>query len=494
MSRPIILVLGDQLFEGLPNLPSDVPVLMAETRELATSVRHHQQKLVLFFSAMRHFANGLNREAHYRTLSNQSHLDHLVKLGATEVFTYEISDSPYRLHLQRELASRGMALREHASPGFVLSRSGWADYSAACRKPKMADFYRLQRLSFNILVEGRQPVGGQWSFDYENRKSIPKGLLAPRIEWVEPDQITQEVIELVKPEFPDHHGDATQFRYPVTHAQAARWLDQFFQERFAGFGPYEDAISRDELVLWHSLLSPLLNIGLLTPQLVVARALAFAKRENIPLASLEGFLRQVIGWREFIRGIDREYRERALSFESPFGNRRLLGPSWWNATTGLPPLDASIRRCLDHGYCHHIERLMVLGSAMLMSEVHPLEAYQWFMEMFVDSADWVMGPNVYGMSQFADGGFFATKPYFSGSAYLLKMSDYPKGEWCDVWDGLYWRFIANNREQLGRIPRLNAMLMGVERLAPGRRDRIFAAAEAFTERVTIPPKEIHSRA
>jgi deoxyribodipyrimidine photolyase-related protein len=204
------------------------------------------------------------------------------------------------------------------------------------------------------------------------------------------------------------------------------------------------------------------------------------------LNSLEGFVRQVIGWREFIFWIG---RERLADYESEpnfFGHRRKLKACWYDGTTGLLPLDTVIRRTEKHAYCHHIERLMVLGSAMLMCEVDPQESYRWFMEMFIDSADWVMAPNVLGMSQFADGGVFATKPYLSGSAYILKMSDYPKDEWCDVWDGLYWRFIDRNLSFFSSNHRMSMMVGGLGRLEPARRERIFGAAERFIERVTDP--------
>lgn len=194
-------------------------------------------------------------------------------------------------------------------------------------------------------------------------------------------------------------------------------------------------------------------------------------------------MRQVIGWREFIKGIDREYGGRAPG-QNALGQNRQLTEAWYDGTTGLPPLDMVITRARDHAYVHHIERLMVAGAAMLMSDVHPDAAYRWFMEMFIDSADWVMRPNVYGMSQHADGGLFSTKPYVSGSAYLLKMSDFPRGEWCEVWDGLYWRFILRHRDKWAANPRMTMAVRAADRLEPVRRDTILDRAEDFVERNT----------
>jgi deoxyribodipyrimidine photolyase-related protein len=249
------------------------------------------------------------------------------------------------------------------------------------------------------------------------------------------------------------------------------------------YGAFEDPISATQTTLFHSVLIPMLNIGLLTPAEVINRTLEWHRQRPVPLNSLEGFVRQIIGWREFIRGIDRDYETMNLP-AGPFRHTRQLNSCWYDGSTGLPPLDTAIQRARDHAFCHHIERLMVIGSAMLMCEVEPLEANRWFMEMFIDAAEWVMRPNVLGMSQFADGGYFATKPYLSGSNYLLKMSDFPKGPWCDVWDGLYWRFIDRNRAFFAGNHRLSVMVKGVDRLDPLRRDRIFAAAESFIDLTT----------
>ena len=225
---------------------------------------------------------------------------------------------------------------------------------------------------------------------------------------------------------------------------ALEWLEDFLKVRFAEFGPFEDAISTRSRTVFHSVLSPLMNLGLLTPDEVVSRAVEYAEQAEVPLQSVEGFVRQIIGWREFIRGVYQNFDDKQ-STSNHFDHQRELTDDWYRGTTGIPPLDDTIRTALELGWTHHIPRLMVAANLMTLAEIHPQSAWRWFMEMYVDSSEWVMGPNVFGMGLFSDGGIFATKPYICGSNYLLKMSDFRKGEWCDVVDGLYWRFIQKHR-------------------------------------------------
>lgn len=484
--RELILVLGDQLFAGLPGMPDGVPVVMHEDAGLATRWRHHQQKLVLFFSAMRHFAASLDREVLYSSITEQngSMISRLSGFAPEKVWVYEPADAFFLRDVLRPwAAASGVELVVVPNPMFLTSSADWEAYAGRSKRRLMGDFYQAQRRRLGILMEDGQPVGGRWSFDEENRKALPKSVLPPPVHGFEPDSVTRQVISEVSRLFGSHPGDALEFRYGVTHADARAALAEFLAERLGRFGDYEDAIPQRERTLFHSVLTPYLNTGLLTPAEVVSAAL---RCQGVPLNSLEGFVRQVIGWREFIFWIGRERLEVYESWPNFFGHRRKLKACWYDGTTGLLPLDTVIRRTEKHAYCHHIERLMVLGSAMLMCEVDPQESYRWFMEMFIDSADWVMAPNVLGMSQFADGGVFATKPYLSGSAYILKMSDYPKGEWCDVWDGLYWRFIDRHLDFFASNHRMGMMVGGLGRLEPARRERIFGAAERFIERVTDP--------
>lgn len=475
----LAVILGDQLFEGLPGMPSDCPIFMREDFGLATRYRHHQQKLVLFFSAMRHFARSCEREVIYQPYGSDSlgYFEALTRVcetrGVTRVWfcppndpaSFDLSDFP----LEAKIVP--------SNPMFLTPPEEWQRYLSSTPRRQMSDFYIGQRKRLGILItEDGKPLGGKWSFDAENRKKLPVGLVPPPVDWVKPDTITEEVIELVAREFPDHPGDAREFRYAVTHEDAKSRLDHFLDQQLPLFGDYEDAISRRERTLYHSVLTPYLNCGLLTPRQVVDATL----QREAPLNSKEGFLRQIIGWREFMFGMSQEYAE----IPNYFGHQRRMNSTWYDGTTGLPPVDEAIDRAKRHAYCHHIERLMVLGSVMMMSEIHPEDVYRWFMEMFIDSAEWVMKPNVLGMSQYADGGMFTTKPYLSGSAYILKMSDWGRGDWCDVWDGLYWRLIRKHAETFAKNQRMSMIVRSVHRLPTNRAERIFNAAELFIDRVT----------
>ena len=260
---------------------------------------------------------------------------------------------------------------------------------------------------------------------------------------------------------------------------AERWLDRFLEERFYLFGDYEDAISHRERVLFHGVLTPLMNVGLLTPQKVLDRALDFADTHHLPINCLEGFVRQVIGWREFVRGAyaSMGVASRRGNFWS-FEDRPIPKP-FYEGNTGIDPVDCVIKRVIKHGWCHHIERLMILGNFMLLCGFHPRRVYDWFMELFVDAYDWVMVPNVYGMSQFADGGSFTTKPYISGSNYVRKMSDFPKEEWCEVWDGLFWMFIKNHEDFFRKQHRLGMMTRQLDKMGSERLETHFRNAERF---------------
>jgi len=274
-------------------------------------------------------------------------------------------------------------------------------------------------------------------------------------------------------------GTVAAFCYPVTHADAAQWLDTFVEARLASFGDYEDAISQRDTFVFHGVLTPMLNIGLLTPQQIIDSV--FAKSEPVSLNSLEGFIRQVIGWREFIRMVYLYAGGRQRTTNS-WNLTRPMPASFYAGTTGIVPVDQSIQRTLKYAYCHHIERLMVLGNFMLLCDIAPNDVYRWFMELFIDSYDWVMVPNVYGMSQHADGGLMTTKPYISGSSYVLKMSDYAKGDWCEVWDALYWRFIDRERAFFSSNPRMRVMVGQLDKMGT-KLERHRTVAAKFLEKL-----------
>lgn len=469
---------------------------MSEDWSLCTRVNHHQQKIVLFLSAMRHFAASqqqIGREVIYRELTpnDGTYIESLKSIIEKEkielLYAYEPSDAFFRKELESlKQTSPNLNIEWLPNPMFLTSKPSWLEYRNSKKRLLMGDFYQFQRRRLQLLVDSNnQPLGDQWSFDADNRKALPNSVQPPPVFGVTPDAMTQEVIDLVKHFFPHHPGNASDFWFPVTNEEAQVWLTNFLCERLHLFGDYEDAIPHRERILFHSVLTPMMNCGLLTPREIVERTLDY--QTTVPLNSIEGFIRQIIGWREFIFWMNHEYDQLKKSDMNGLDHHRTLKSCWWTAETGLPPLDLVINRCQKYGWAHHIERLMIAGSTMLMAEVHPDESYRWFMEMFVDSADWVMIPNVYGMSQFADGGVFATKPYISGSAYILKMSDWKKGDWCEIWDGLYWRFIDRHESLFAKNPRMSMMLRQLEKMPSEKKNRIFNQAESWIDRVTELP-------
>jgi deoxyribodipyrimidine photolyase-related protein len=487
-SKALLVILGNQLFpaEHLPPA-TEVSVFMAEDVGLCTYVRHHQQKIVLFLAAMRSYADALRAagyDVHYHTLDTQNTETYETRLdktlrgtGASEIVHFEVEDKPMEKRLVEFSKSRELPRAELPSPMFLCSRERFAAFTKGKKRLLMGEFYKQQRRRLGILVDDdNQPIGGRWSFDADNRRKLPKNVTPPEIDWAEPTTHVADVIEIVKREFADHPGNANEFCWPTRREQALSWLDTFVEQRLEQFGPFEDAISTRSATVFHSVLSPCLNIGLLTPAEVIAKVMAHV--DAVPMQSLEGFVRQVIGWREFVRGIYRGFSEEQDN-SNFWAHERGLTDAWYEGTTGIPPLDDAIKTAQRLGWVHHIPRLMVLGNLMTLSEIRPSNAHAWFMEMFVDSSEWVMGPNVYGMGLFSDGGIFATKPYICGSNYLLKMSDYGKGPWCDVVDGLYWRFIDKHRGFFSANPRLALMPRALDRLDTDRKSRIFNSAHAF---------------
>ena len=489
-SKAMLVILGNQLFP-LEHLPpaAEVSVFMAEDTGLCTYVRHHQQKIVLFIAAMRAYSDELvsaGYDVHYHVLdtrnaqSYESRLaEALQETNTSRITHFEIEDKPMEERLVEFAASRDLQRTELSSPMFLCSRDEFAAFAKGKKRLLMGEFYKQQRRRLGILVDDAgHPLGERWSFDADNRRKLPSSVTPPTIAWESPADHVVDAIDLVAKEFSNHPGNAQEFRWPTTREQALHWLDRFVEQRIGQFGPYEDAITTRSRTVFHSLLSPCLNLGLLTPAEVISKVLNRA--DEIPLQSLEGFVRQVIGWREFVRGIYRSFSDEQNK-RNFWSHEREMTDAWYEGTTGIPPLDDAIQTAQRLGWTHHIPRLMVLGNLMTLCEIRPPSAHRWFMEMFVDSSDWVMGPNVYGMGLFSDGGIFATKPYICGSNYLLKMSDYSKGPWCDVVDGLYWRFIEKHRAFFSGNPRQVMMTKALDRLDGDRRSRIFQAADDFVQ-------------
>jgi deoxyribodipyrimidine photolyase-related protein len=496
----LFLILGNQLFplKFLPP-PVGLRVFMAEDQELCTYFKFHKHKIILFLSAMRAYADEL-RAAGYQVdyikiddpvLRRQNYMEKLTSYatahGVSQLVSFEIEDKFMERRLTDFVKTRNIHHEVLESPMFLTSRMEFQQYLKRAKKPFMKSFYEARRRELKILMDDDGgPCGGKFSFDDQNRCALPLEVGLPRLPKIRVDRHVSAVGAVVSQLFADHPGEVQGFWLPTTRNNAWVWFEDFLHERLGNFGPYEDALTNRHDVVFHSALSPLMNLGLLTPDEVIEGAISHAARHDVPMNSLEGFVRQVMGWREFVRGIYQNYSERQ-DRENFFGHRRKLADTWYQGCTGIPPLDDAIKKTLRLGWAHHIERLMVINVLMLVSGIEPREVHRWFMEMFVDSSDWVMGPNVYGMGQFSDGGIFATKPYICGSNYILKMSDYKKGPWCEEWDGLYWKFVAEKSHVLKKNPRLSMMVSMWQKKSPEQQRALLVAADRFIARNTIEP-------
>ncbi len=491
--KRLALILGDSLYSDHSSLKldKDTVFFMAEDYGLCSKYKYHKHKLVLILSAMRSHRDTIskNHKIEYFDLNASNiHLSYENKLNKVvkkhnikEIATYHVENHSMRERIISYCKNKQVRLLEYNSPGFLTSHNEFGEYRDSYNRLFMNDFYKWQRKRLNMLVDHLgKPEGGKWSFDAENRKKLPKKIIIPEIPKLDATKHRIEVSNLIEELFAENPGSTENFYLPTTKEQALFWLEDFLKMRFSNFGPYEDSISRNEGFIFHSILSPIMNIGLLTPNEVLESCMKYRKTHEIPLQSLEGFVRQIIGWREFVRGV---YHTENLRGNF-FNNQRKLTKKWYSGETGLPPLDMTIKRVTKNAYAHHIERLMIISNLMLLAEIHPDQVYKWFMELFVDSASWVMMPNVYGMGQFADGGTFATKPYISGSSYILKMSDFKREEWCDIWDGLYWRFIDKHRKFFDRNQRMSIMVKMVDKLDKKRKIKILKLADNFIEEVT----------
>lgn len=489
----VVLLFPHQLYAQHPLLAGGKKIVLLEEYLYFSQYTYHAHKLVLHRASMQAWAGQKSAEglvveiveaAHHQPLHDVRHwLRHAAAQGLQVVHAIDPTDDWLLRRLQQSCLRLGITLHLHDSPNFLNAPSVGDAFFAGKKHYHQTDFYIAQRKERNLLLEpGHKPLGGKWTFDAENRARFPKGAKAPALTWPSPTPAVQEAIRYVQQHFPNAYGHPAHFAYPVTRQQALDWLQVFLQQRFAQFGVYEDAMVASEGVLYHSVLTPMLNIGLLSPQEIIDAALHHATAHAIPLNSLEGFVRQIVGWREFIRIVyHREgRRQRTTNY---WGFTRKIPKAFWAGTTGIDPIDKVIQKTLDTGYNHHIERLMVLGNFFVLCEFDPNEVYRWFMEMYIDAYDWVMVPNVYGMTQFADGGLMTTKPYISGSNYLMKMGDWPKGSWQAVWDGLFWRFMHVHRSFFQQNPRLGMLVNTFDKMSADKRAGHLARAAAFLQQL-----------
>ncbi len=504
------LILADQLthhiaaLEGI-DIENDV-VLLAEVRSEANYVKHHKKKIIFLFSAMRHFAQSLKDKGikvhytYYQDTDNQGSLAAEVAYRLTQYsLDGVITTFPgeYRVHadmLTWEKALQcSVAIRQ--DDRFIATIEDFAQWAEGKKQLRMEFFYREMRRKLNCLIHDGQPEGGKWNYDADNRAKLPKGTVIPEHTQFAPDDITLAVIELVKEEFADHFGDWEHFHYGVTRDQALHVLDIFILERLRSFGQYQDAMVQDEPWLFHSHISFYLNCGLLTAHEIVAKveqvyyaSLHDESIETIPLNSVEGFIRQVIGWREYVRGLYwftmPEYKQR-----NHLNATRALPEFFWTGDTNMNCMSQCIKDTKEHAYAHHIQRLMVLGNFALLTGLSPEQVNEWYLIVYGDAYEWVELPNVSGMVLYADGGLLASKPYAASGAYINKMSNYCKhcdykvtvktGEDACPFNYLYWDFLNRHEAELSSNHRMAMIYRTKQKMAVEKHDAAMADAHTF---------------
>jgi len=503
--KTLRFVLGDQLTRDLSSLKGIDPkrdvVLMAEVADETTYVRHHKQKIVFILSAMRHFAADLRAEG---ITVDYIALDDPANTGS---FTGELTRAirrhkpdrvvvtePGEWRVRQMIDSWGaefsVPIQMLEDDRFFCKLGQFAAWAEGRKQLRMEFFYREMRRSTGILMAGDKPAGGEWNYDSENRKKLPASYTPPRRKRFPPDAITRDVADMVATRFAGHFGDLEAFGWPVTRADALKALDHFIDTALSGFGDYQDAMKEGEAFLHHSLLSPALNAGLLTAREVCAAAEAAWAEGRAPLNAVEGFIRQILGWREYVRGLY-WLKMPAYAQTNALNAVRPLPWFYWSGETEMNCLRQCIAETKAHAYAHHIQRLMVLGNFALLAGIAPAEVEDWFLVVYADAYDWVELPNVHGMILWADGGYLASKPYAASGAYIDRMSNYCSGCAYDVkaksgpkacpFNYLYWDFLSRNTATLEGNPRLGMPYRNLAKMTPERRHEIASDAERFLE-------------
>jgi deoxyribodipyrimidine photolyase-related protein len=503
----LILVLGDQLSHGLSALreagPDDV-VVMAEVMDEASYVRHHPKKIAFVFAAMRKFAAELQAKGltvAYSRLDDpdNSHsiggelLRRAAGLGATEV----IATEPGEWRLINALANLPVTVHQRADDRFFASHAEFAGWAKGRKELRMEWFYRQMRRKTGLLMDGDQPAGGKWNYDHDNRKPAQPDLFRARPPRFDPDPVTTEVLDLVEARFPDNFGTLRPFDYATDRAGALRVLDHFITHSLDEFGPTQDAMLQDDPLLHHSVLSPYLNTGLLSPHEICEAAAGAYAAGRVRLNSAEGFIRQILGWREYMRGI--YFLEGpGYTARNVLRHHRALPPLFWGAPTRMNCMAQAVGQTRDLAYAHHIQRLMVTGNFALLAGIDPHQVHEWYLAVYLDAYEWVEAPNVIGMSQFADGGVVGSKPYVSSGNYINKMSDYCGGCSYKVADKtgpdtcpfnlLYWDFLDRHRQRFDRNPRMGPVYATWDRMDETRRQTIRGEAADFLARMEAGAK------
>jgi deoxyribodipyrimidine photolyase-related protein len=489
--RNLVVVFGDQLTEAAPAFKgfqkTDDLVWMAEAEHEAEHVWSHKARIVMFLSSMRHFRDRLrsmNYRVEYtamgygkRSKDLGSLLEESIRrLSPQRVVATEPGEWRIEQLLLQAASKTGAKLEIRADDSFFCSRQDFSQYAGSRKRLLMEFFYRKLRNQFGVLIEDGEPSGGKWNFDKQNRRPFakdgPRNL--PRPPAFQPDRVTAGVIRTVNRSFPDHPGTTAHFDWPVTAEEAATALKDFLAYRLDFFGPHQDAMWEDEPFLYHSLLSPAMNLKLLKPRFVVKEAETAYGDGRAALSSVEGFIRQILGWREYIRGVYWHYMPRYAEMNC-LGADLDLPRLYWTAETDMNCMHQSITQTLQQGYAHHIQRLMVTGLYALLCGIKPVEVHKWYLAVYVDAVEWAELPNTIGMSQFADGGILGTKPYVATGQYINRMSNYCKncrfvpsrrlGETACPFTTLYWDFLLRNEQNLRSNPRMKLQFKNVARLS-----------------------------
>ena len=500
MSR-LVLVLGDQLSPEIAALKAadkarDV-VVMAEVAGETGYVPHHPKKIALILSAMRKFAAELREDGwnvRYTQLDDTENSGSIVsellrraeETGAKSVLATE----PGEWRLIEALNDAPLPVEQLVDDRFIASHKDFEDWAEGRKTLRMEYFYREMRRRTGLLMDGDTPEGGAWNYDTENRKPAPDAVDFGGPMQFTPDETVAEVLELVEARFGENFGELHPFHFATDRAQARRALTHFIKGALPKFGDYQDAMMNSERFLYHAVISPYLNIGLLDPMEVCAAAEEAWRKGDAPLNAVEGFIRQIIGWREFVRGI---YYLEGPDYprQNKLQQQRKLPAMYWGGETRMNCMAKAVEQTREEAYAHHIQRLMVTGNFALLAGVNPAEVHEWYLAVYVDAFEWVEAPNTVGMSQFADGGLFASKPYVSSGAYINRMSDYCKncaykvgtklGDGACPFNLLYWHFLDRQRERLGDNPRMGNMYRTWDRMDGEKREDILAQADTVLD-------------
>lgn len=504
--RHLVIILGDQLSHNLSSLESFDPtqdaVLMMEVDDEARYVPHHPQKIILVLAAMRHFAAALRRKSYpvyyikLESLDNRGSFTACLEnfLSNHSVESILITHpGEYRVLQMIEQWSGKMSIPVSIKQDtrFFCTLAQFEQWIQNTKQPRMENFYRQMRQQTGLLMEANKPIGGKWNFDRENRKPAKQGMAFPKPVTFSRDDITNEVIDLVKSRFDKHFGDIDSFNYAVTRQQALIALKHFIEYGLSHFGDYQDAMLEGEYYLHHSILSPYLNVGLLEPKEVCTQVISAYEKNKLAINNVEGFIRQILGWREYVRGI---YWHKMPQYQdlNYLKATRDLPSFYWDGNTKMACMKHVIEQTKQIGHSHHIQRLMVTGNFALLADIEPKQICEWYLAVYVDAYDWVELPNTLGMTMYADGGYLASKPYAASGNYINKMSNFcgnchynvkeKIGENACPFNYLYWNFLMEHEQELKKNPRLSYPYNHLQKMPEKQKQQIKQDAKQFLDK------------